>query len=547
MTSKEPTRPIGEPTPASDGTLRAKTTLSPTACRVRARLDVPPSKVMPIIVVPGIMGTNLRASTKQGTERNRILKPGEVAWRPPNGAREGMSEAKKWEGTSTAARQAMLTGTTLEVDPNGNINLPPPVTISGMNTDLARDYGWGEIHWSSYGKLLISLRRQFTNFLTCTWDNAGLSSEWQGLNMFDRKRWGSYQDSFLEKFTISEVEKLGEYWYPVYAFGYNWLQSNEESAKHLQQLIERIIGNWSTPELDCRQVMLVTHSMGGLVARACAKAIPEKIRGVVHACMPALGAPVCYRRIACGTEASTPGNNVIENTAAEKFSIIAGRTPAETNSVMAYASGVLELLPNNLYSKPWLFMSSKADASRVQDLQNPENDIYEVYRNTTVWYKVFQRELLDPAKLYDNPEQAMSDTIKKAKKFHDSILCDYYHSNTFTVFGADKKNFSYGCFSWLSPVSVRIALADMKNGKLVGTFPSGARSVEFKNSQPIKFDPSVQDTEGDGTVPEQSAAACKKIVKAAFSLSGFSHQDVFDSDPARALMLQLTARAILEP
>jgi hypothetical protein len=68
--------------------------------------------------------------------------------------------------------------------------------------------------------------------------------------------------------------------------------------------------------------------------------------------MPALGAPLAYRRIACGTETTNPANNAVDDLAAAKFAAIAGRTAADTAPVMAASPGALELLPNNLYPRP---------------------------------------------------------------------------------------------------------------------------------------------------------------------------------------------------
>ena len=38
------------------------------------------------------------------------------------------------------------------------------------------------------------------------------------------------------------------------------------------------------------------------------------------------------------------------------FALILGRTTRETTAVMATAPGVLELLPNHLYPRPWLHL-----------------------------------------------------------------------------------------------------------------------------------------------------------------------------------------------
>ncbi len=143
-------------------------------------------------------------------------------------------------------------------------------------------------------------------------------------------------------------------YYPVYAVGYNWLDDCEQSSRRLEQRILEIIAFWTQHKRQCQQVILVTHSMGGLVARACAKRIPDKIAGVIHGVMPALGAPAAYRRLACGTESESPDNGPLDNLAASRLALILGETTEKTTPVLATSPGALELLPNHLYPGPWL-------------------------------------------------------------------------------------------------------------------------------------------------------------------------------------------------
>ncbi len=64
---------------------------------------------------------------------------------------------------------------------------------------------------------------------------------------------------------------------PVHAFRYNWLASSHGFRQ--ETLIEKC---WSSANESC----LVTHSMGGLIARMCATAA---ICGIIHG-MPTNGA-----------------------------------------------------------------------------------------------------------------------------------------------------------------------------------------------------------------------------------------------------------------
>ena len=77
---------------------------------------------------------------------------------------------------------------------------------------------------------------------------------------------------------------------PVYAVGYDWRQSNKDSAGYLDTQITRIL----TQE-KAENFVLITHSMGGIVARACllanASGNSGKLLGVIHIVQPAAGAP----------------------------------------------------------------------------------------------------------------------------------------------------------------------------------------------------------------------------------------------------------------
>lgn len=133
--------------------------------------------------------------------------------------------------------------------------------------------------------------------------------------------------------------------------GYNWLRSADEASERLERLINEIIDYRKAHRRKCEQVILVMHSMDGLVARAWAKRIPDRIAGVIHGVMPALGAPAAYRRMACGTEV----NDFVGRFAA----MVLGVITYQTAPVLATAPGPLELLPNHMYPGRWLQVSVK--------------------------------------------------------------------------------------------------------------------------------------------------------------------------------------------
>jgi pimeloyl-ACP methyl ester carboxylesterase len=478
---------------------------------------------------------------------NRILNPGEAAWRPPNGTQAGLAEAKLWSARNPRVRQQILDPETLEVDGTGAIDGAAEL---GIDIAQLRADGWGEIHSSSYGALLIFLQKRLNKvfFITSYGDSKVLEHEWRTLSTYDRSKWNAHKSSPTAPLSKEELEKVAEYHYPVYACGYNWLESNERSADRLEKKIAEIKKRWTDAKQDCKQVIIVTHSMGGLVGRACAARIPDEIAGIVHGVMPALGAPVCYRRIACGTETSSPSNYPLANLAMGKFADIAGRTAAETTPVMATAPGPLELLPNDEYPKPWLFASVFVRAARVPKdiLPLPAGSSYDLYRDTSSWYRMIDPALADPVNKYEGHVlKQIKVAINQAEKFHSKILGSYYHKNSFAFFGSDGDYLSFGTFRWLAYIVTDAPPpGSFAAGRLVRRTAEGFREVEEATGEKILFRPSEQDAAGDGTVPSRSGAGPSVHIKQTFNTTGYDHQGSYSNQAMLFLTLQLIAKIV---
>ena len=550
----DPTRPLPNLIPQPDGSWTGRTMLTPTSFTTRGRFTLPSSKVVPVIVVPGIMGSNLRAATSPRKRANQVASPGEEVWRAPNGKLEGLYAARTWRNRTPAVRQQMLDPNTLEVDHRGDINLPLEARHYGMSESEVRDRQWGEVHWDSYGGLLYGLHVGLNHtFEMNPLNNARvICRHWQDVIACDPGQWGLRT---VERLTEKELEKHAVYYYPVYACGYNWLESCGESAKILRQRIEKIIAFWVERKRMCDRVILVTHSMGGLVARACARQIPEKILGIVHGVMPTLGAPACYRRIACGTENWSPSNSTIENKKAEYIAEILGEEPTATMAVMANSPGALELLPNHLYPKPWLYVQivsqvNHKDVSR-EIARFPADNPYDLYRDFRSWYRVIDPSLVDPAKKYrDDPamvERTAKDAIDIAENFHRHELGTYYHPNTYVFYGADPAQMSFGTVHWVARdpgMGAVFTEANMRNAASNGYDHRGGRRVRIEGRTELTFVPARQDVAGDGTVPFKSGAAPREKVMQAFEMRGFDHQDAFNHEPTQLLVQHLIAKLV---
>lgn len=546
----EPTRLLANVRHESDGTIRATAALSPKTCNTRASIAVPPTKVIPVIFVPGIMGSNLCATRDPKKPRNKVLDPGEAAWRPPNGVDEGLSEAKKWQRRDPVKRQYVLDAATLDVDGSGLIQVAinSRTSVPLLSQEEARRQGWGEVHWSSYGTLLCTLQEKLNATFQDLWGHVSHDGHWRRLDLASSENGEGMNGSDLNEISECELQKFAEYHYPVYAFGYNWLQSNEHSANLLLQRIDDIIASWAKAKRKCTSAILVTHSMGGLVARACAKAIPDKIVGVIHGAMPALGAPVCYRRIACGTETSHPGKGKLDNTAAEKFADIAGRRPEDTTAVMAMSAGALELLPNHLYPGRWLFAAVKSgDGAMPADyLELPKGNPYDMYRDMSSWYRVINPDLADPSNNFMGDVRAkIFTTVRQAERFHTEVLGSYYHPNTFAFYGDDVQQQSVSGCRWLArTLQDTLSREALAKGKFVSHVASGARNVVVAGGGTLNFSLEEQYSAGDGTVPRLSGAGPAGKVLRLFPTQGYDHQGSYNNTDMLYLTQHLIAKLV---
>jgi hypothetical protein len=551
----DPTRPLPNLVPQPDGSWTGRTVLTPTALKTRGLFTMPPSKVVPVIVVPGIMGTNLRASKDPKRPANGELKRGEGAWRPPNGTIDGALAAFMWKKRGAKARQKIFDAETLEVDDDGEINLPLAARNFGMLEKEVRELHWGEVHWDSYGQLLFGLHVNLNHtFEMSPVDNVrALRRHWKEVMAFDPALWGVRE---IERVTEKELEKHADYYYPVYACGYNWLESCEKSALRLQKRIKETIDFWTNNKQECSKVILVTHSMGGLVARACAKKIPDSILGIVHGVMPALGAPAGYRRIACGTESWSPSNDLVDNTKAEYVGDILGSRPELTMPVMATAAGPLQLLPNHLYPKPWLhicIMSRVNNKDSARDIVHmPAGNPYDLYRDMSSWYRLIDLRLADPTNKYGNKKELRRNVItaiNSAENFHRETLDVYYHPNTYAFYGSDTNHKSFGVVRWVARdpgAGAVFTESNLRDAALTGYRETVGRRVKVEGTASLDFVPARQDIGGDGTVPSQSGAGPRGKVKHLFELRGFDHQEAFNNEAVLLLTQHLVAKLVQE-
>jgi pimeloyl-ACP methyl ester carboxylesterase len=433
---------------------------TPQEDKVVQKMMVPPRRVIPVVFIPGIMGSNLRMSPGQ---QGRLGKTNNSAWRP-----DSYSELAKIATASAAERQIQLDPRQTVVDtyddgrgPTGNsaesptgrhaigdihvylshnrgtpllTDDPPTVKPRRLKADKARQRGWSEVFLSSYQGLLENCEKYLNSSV--------ISRRWREIIDHDPAEWSAVPDYKLSALTEDEYKAaMKDCFFPVHAMGYNWLEGNELSALNLSRRIAALIQYYKRAEFECEKVILLTHSMGGLVARAIVHpaigGLSSSVLGIVHGVMPAMGAPAAYKRMRCGFEQDSPGAFVA--------SFALGSTGAKVTAVLGNSLGGLQLLPSQAYGNAWLEIRR---SKTLFDTFPKHGDPYEeIYKIKDRWYGLLREEWLNPA--LDN-HGGLAKThllLDLAKKFHAQISRSY-HPLTYAHYGADGSRPSWERVTW---------------------------------------------------------------------------------------------------
>lgn len=408
-------------------------------------------RIIPVLFIPGIMGSNLKDS------KNTII------WRYDN---SGTLLGWSLPGSGPEERKKLLHPSRVQVDDRGIIVSPQqeaqqnqilrdnPVSeydVEAENRLLdtlkkARENdpetklfgsrferGWGEIAAASYGSFLDSL--QSALFRDKPSLGKPLSESYKSLinKALGLEFCRSENDDSLDE---KDLDIMMQYQFPVHAMGYNWLGSNVQSAKLLKTRINNIIQGYKNRGMKCHKVILVTHSMGGLVARYYSECLDsdsgsQNIYGIVHGVMPAIGAAATYTRMKRGTEnpeSSIPGYITSQ---------ILGRNAAEMTAICSQSPGPLELLPTADYGSDWLKITDRHGGIKTLPGSDPYADLY---LQREEWWKLIDENLLNPLNTTLNQAQIeidwgiFSDNLEKVMTFHKE-MSGKYHKNTYSFYG----------------------------------------------------------------------------------------------------------------
>ncbi|ENX18134.1 hypothetical protein F895_00203 [Acinetobacter sp. CIP 64.2] len=460
---------------------------TPTKTETLCKVTLPAKYVVPIIFIPGIMGSNLK---NKGDGRH--------VWYPPNGTREGLAAASAGEQRDARTRQMELNPETTIVGQDGYIDEDAIEDIDHFDRAKAIRRGWGSVWWEGYSKILIYLERYLNHELvkqkTTTKDlndpdHFAGTKEWKKIVATGSKSFlgmGSSDESKLEDIKEDwgpinqEIElltkelhgKLANYSFPVFAIGYNWLQSNDDSAKYVAHMMQNYVKaqiKKEFPKQEFKKFIIVTHSMGGLVTRALIQesSVKDDILGVMHGVMPASGAPTVYQRICRGWEGGEVVDGWIAKIKANKSAQVFGATSERLMPVLANSPGALQLLPfgnflqhkaqDGSQTKTWLTLRARNRSGEIVTARLPKDDPYsDIYTRTDTWWSMINEGFIDPAGILEAQLDQESGlgivdfylrNVKKVQDFHSKIA-DSYHPNTYAHYGRDEKHLAYNEVLW---------------------------------------------------------------------------------------------------
>jgi hypothetical protein len=496
-------------------------------------------EIIPIIFVPGIMGSRLK---------NR--ETGERVWDPD---REIMCMLRKYGGfwNTPAQRKRMLIGAIynaayLQVDESN------PEHNEKVNTFLdpwRADRGWGGVYWGSYGKFLDELQNH-------NWD---MPVKPKGREVAEEL-----------------VGKCFEF--PVYAFGYNWTDTNYNSGAKLAERICTIKKWYKSKGRLCKYVILVSHSMGGLVCRsACMLHHAEKdVLGVIHGVQPVTGAAAAYWRMKAGFERT--GTGVMSRLAGKASAWVLGTNGEEVTCILGNAPGGLELLPNQNYTdnngeRGWLRVPLKGGKELALPRHgDPYKEIYKL--KTNHFWRLINPDWLEPRGRL-TPLQSMKHSqdswdryihcIESAEKFHKKLQF-LSHTNTYQFFSGrlntvDRISFNREALSLIEremPSAFGFS-AVMKTTEPSRKSSARGISIVYVDDKDCEINapltvttqlltmahPDDYDGGGDGTVPDSSGNAVNAALNT-YELAGVEHQEAYGDAKAMEYILKAVRNLALK-
>lgn len=483
-----------------------------------------PERIIPVIFIPGVMGSNLKSNRKNGKKIWNLDSMADIA--------------STWFGVNANTRKKKLDPLVTKVDDSGKVDDKEETFL----LKTRRERGWGSVAYTSYAPFLSWLQDELNDFeASAKGERSKLLTSIQAMDAGDI----SLQQE--------EIDLTYRYVYPVFAVGYNWLQSNADSAKALATEIDKeIIQFYQGKGRKCEKVILITHSMGGLVARHYTQNLggETKVLGVIHGVMPALGAAATYRRMKAGTEYP---EGSLEGWATSQ--VLGGDAEAMT-AVLSQAPGPMQLLPGLDYGMRWMKIIDGKDVHFY-----PKEEPYgEIYLQRDKWWGLCEEQFINPGNKsanmgYDKEWFSYTKIIQGDIRPFIEGLSGKYHSNTYAFYSAEPSFLSYGEIVWQS--NTPVIEQWMNHGR--SRRPEEGRALDKTENSTSRSASTPLDGKGwaqgiyqtwkllppkeagDGTVPERSGRIAEHYLQARYPVS-VQHEPAYQNTLAQ----QFTLRALVK-
>jgi pimeloyl-ACP methyl ester carboxylesterase len=586
--------------------------MTETADTVRHDVTVPPAKVIPIIFLPGVMGSNLRMTVERGNELKRKedeTRPDRRAWRPDDIKAFDVvagNEIGNWFKNATPAQRQLdfdqnhteveyyhYTENKQRFDPEGpetiaadvrHKNVPdglwpiPPLLGSGLHVfsdagnatrrgqrkvatpaQVARWRGWSEVLFAGpYGTMLKTVEEYMNNIsrkgrIGRLWTprdrdalpGSKVTPELTDLLLKDPRNFGASAGAAISE---QDLKQIAPCWYPVHAMGYNFIKSNATSAEVIAKRIRGLVKGYQSRGL--KEAIIVTHSMGGLLARALIH--PKygnllnddvvKVLGIYHNVMPTMGAASAYKRMRFGF--SEHGLSPAAYYAAQ----VLGADGPNATAVLANAPAPLEMMPGAVYGKNWLKVVDRFGRVLRSWPDGKETALDSIYLQPKEnWWRLINPDWINPANIDKQFGGGISHVMKRLKDastflhsiestFHPVTFASYcasskqasYGDVVFKAIDVDARSFSLGkdTPAWLEPSNWHL-LTDAGDGKL--TVKTVARQIS------LELQPACD--AGDQTVPSKRSAAHIKGFLFEHGGDGYEHQGSYANPQVLASLL----------
>ncbi len=594
---------LGEEVPVR----RCEVPASPGAAPAQGTLR----RIVPVVFLPGLMGSNLRLSRRR-TER--LKRKDNRAWRPDDmglGTLLGLDVLGSFLKEATP-RQRQLNFDPAETELDSYAGTGQPERFDATPADDARHdnvqplpevepllvrrprpsrgeafelawseperdldagrkgrlRGWSEVHLQSYGQALHTLE-EYLNTIRPAPDDPRepppsspqkLSNVWlpfasrkgsysrEGLRDLgpagvEPSHWGRLASAGARPAALGDedVLRLADTLYPVHAMGYNWLQSNAQSACELAGRMRALMAHYrergQAQGIRCDHVLVYTHSMGGLVARALAHPDmggmgPSELGGVCFGAMPTHGAGTTYKRMRAGM-AGEGGLALVRR--------ILGSTAREMVPVVANASGPLELFPAAAYGEDWLRVRW-VDAQGREQLQ--VLDLQRAVHDPGCWWRVVHPDWVNPAN--QDPDRASFEAVgrrlREAAAFHRRLASLSAFANSHASYGNDPSQKTWGNVTWAC-VEPLPACADPDPGSWALVHDDAQGSIRVRSGD-AEFELRLQAPAdaGDGTVPAERSGAKAPVQGCLWEQKGYEHQGSYQAPEVLSATLYAMVR-----